>query len=69
MFLEDAFGDTGTTVVVEEFLEGPDECSLLVVTDGTYVVPLATAQDPKRALHPTTIRDTVNGRRYSCSLL
>ena len=42
------FGDAGTTVVVEEFLEGP-ECSLLALTDGTYVVPLATAQDHKRA--------------------
>ena len=42
------FGDAGTIVVVEEFLEGP-ECSLLALTDGTYVVPLATAQDHKRA--------------------
>jgi len=42
------FGDAGATVVVEEFLEGP-ECSLLALTDGTYVVPLATAQDHKRA--------------------
>lgn len=44
-----AFGDAGTTVVVEETLEGP-ECSLLALTDGTTVVPLATSQDHKRAL-------------------
>ncbi|MBM6774479.1 phosphoribosylamine--glycine ligase [Olsenella profusa] len=44
-----AFGEAGTTVVVEETLEGP-ECSLLALTDGTTVVPLATAQDHKRAL-------------------
>lgn len=43
-----AFGSAGATVVVEEMLEGP-ECSLLVLTDGTTVVPLATAQDHKRA--------------------
>ena len=44
-----AFGDAGTTVVVEEMLDGP-ECSLLALTDGRTVVPLATAQDHKRAL-------------------
>lgn len=44
-----AFGDAGATVVVEEMLDGP-ECSLLALTDGATVVPLATAQDHKRAL-------------------
>jgi phosphoribosylamine--glycine ligase len=39
----------GGAVVVEEFLPGP-EVSLFVVTDGTTVVPLAPAQDFKRAL-------------------
>lgn len=43
------FGEAGATVVVEETLEGP-ECSLLALTDGKTVVPLATAQDHKRAL-------------------
>ena len=43
-----AFGEAGSTVVVEEMLEGP-ECSLLALTDGTTVVPLATSQDHKRA--------------------
>ena len=43
-----AFGDAGNTVIVEEMLEGP-ECSLLALTDGTTVVPLATSQDHKRA--------------------
>ena len=36
------------TVVVEEFLDGP-EVSLFCVTDGTTVVPLLPAQDFKRA--------------------
>lgn len=44
-----AFGDAGNVVVVEEMLEGP-ECSLLALTDGKTLVPLATSQDHKRAL-------------------
>lgn len=43
------FGAAGSTVMVEEMLDGP-ECSLLALTDGTTVVPLATSQDHKRAL-------------------
>lgn len=45
---EGAFGDAGSTVVVEQMLEGP-ECSLLALTDGRTVVSLATSQDHKRA--------------------
>ena len=39
--------DVGGTVVVEEFLDGP-EVSLFVISDGRTVVPLAPAQDFKR---------------------
>jgi len=39
----------GGSVVLEEFLDGP-EVSLFCVSDGTRVVPLAPAQDFKRAL-------------------
>ena len=42
-----SFGRAGTTVVIEEGLDGP-ECSLLVLCDGTDVVALAPAQDFKR---------------------
>ena len=43
-----AFGDAGTTVVIEEGLTGP-ELSVLVLCDGsTTGVPLAPAQDFKR---------------------
>lgn len=43
-----AFGDAGTTVVIEEGLTGP-ELSLLVLCDGSLTgVPLAPAQDFKR---------------------
>lgn len=41
-------GVTGGRVVVEEFLDGP-EVSLFCITDGSTVVPLAPAQDFKRA--------------------
>lgn len=41
------FGDAGATVVVEQFLEGP-EVSLLAFVDGMTVVPMAPAQDHKR---------------------
>lgn len=41
-----AFGDSGLTVVVEEFLEG-EEASFFAISDGTAVLPLAAAQDHK----------------------
>jgi len=41
------FGEAGATVLVEEYLEGP-ECSLLVFVDGRTMVPMAPAQDHKR---------------------
>ncbi len=43
----EAFGDAGTTVIIEEGLDG-EECSLIVLCDGTNVLPLVPAQDFKR---------------------
>lgn len=43
----DAFGEAGTTLVIEEALEG-SECSLLVLCDGRDLVALVPAQDFKR---------------------
>jgi phosphoribosylamine--glycine ligase len=43
-----AFGAAGAEVVIEEFMEG-EEASFFVLTDGETVLPLATAQDHKRA--------------------
>jgi len=43
-----AFGDAGQEVVVEEFLEG-EEASFFALCDGEHILPLAGAQDHKRA--------------------
>ena len=43
-----AFGASGAEVVIEEFLEG-EEVSVFVLCDGVNSLPLATAQDHKRA--------------------
>jgi len=47
-FNQRRFGDAGDRVLVEECLEG-DEVSYMVISDGTRVVPVATAHDYKRA--------------------
>jgi len=46
--LEGAFGAAGGQVVIEEFMEG-EEASLLAFCDGRIAVPMAGAQDHKRA--------------------
>jgi len=46
MLSGNAFGDAGSRVVVEEFLTG-EEASFLAITDGKFVIPLASAQDHK----------------------
>ena len=43
-----AFGAAGAEVVIEEFLRG-EEASFFALVDGTTALPLATAQDHKRA--------------------
>jgi len=48
MLVEQRFGRSGATVVLEERLEGP-ELSVLGVTDGVEVIALAPARDYKRA--------------------
>ncbi len=42
------FGKSGTTVVIEEFLTGP-EVSVLAFTDGKVVRPMVSSMDHKRA--------------------
>ena len=48
MMEDRVFGDSGTKVVVEEFLTGP-EVSVLSFTDGNTVVPMVSSMDHKRA--------------------
>ena len=43
------FGKSGDSIVIEEFLEGP-EISVLSFTDGKTVVPMISSMDHKRAL-------------------
>jgi phosphoribosylamine--glycine ligase len=49
MLLEERFGSAGSTLVIEDRLEG-EEASFMALSDGERVVPLASSQDHKRAL-------------------
>ncbi len=42
------FGDSGNSIVIEEFLTGP-EVSVLSFTDGKTIVPMVSSMDHKRA--------------------
>ena len=47
MLEDEAFGDAGARVVIEEFLDG-EEASFISMVDGAYALPMATSQDHKR---------------------
>ena len=49
MMVGGKFGASGSTVVIEEFLTGP-EVSVLAFTDGKTMVPMVSSMDHKRAL-------------------
>ncbi|MCL2800845.1 MAG: phosphoribosylamine--glycine ligase [Treponema sp.] len=46
---EKKFGNSGSNIVIEEFLEGP-EVTVLSFTDGETVIPMISSMDHKRAL-------------------
>lgn len=48
MIDQKVFGESGSRIVIEEFLTGP-EVSVLAFTDGKTVCPMVSAQDHKRA--------------------
>ena len=47
IMIERKFGSSGDTVILEEFIEGP-EVSVLAFTDGENIVPMVSAMDYKR---------------------
>ena len=47
MLSDNAFGDAGARIVIEEFLAG-EEASFIVMCDGKNILPMATSQDHKR---------------------
>ncbi len=49
MMLDKVFGLSGQSVVIEEFLQGP-EVSVLSFTDGETLIPMVSSMDHKRAL-------------------
>ena len=49
IMVEKKFGNSGSRVVIEEFLTGP-EVSVLSFTDGKTLVPMVSSMDHKRAL-------------------
>ena len=49
MMKDKIFGESGSRVVIEEFLTGP-EVSVLSFTDGKTIIPMVSSMDHKRAL-------------------
>jgi len=48
MMLDKKFGDSGSRIVIEEFMTGP-EVTVLAFTDGHTIIPMLSSQDHKRA--------------------
>ncbi|MBE4062431.1 phosphoribosylamine--glycine ligase [Vibrio parahaemolyticus] len=64
MLAGNAFGDAGSRVVIEEFLDG-EEASFIVMVDGENVLPMATSQDHKRVDDKDTGPNTGGMGAYS----
>ncbi|CNI74977.1 phosphoribosylamine--glycine ligase [Yersinia frederiksenii] len=68
MLADNAFGDAGHRIVVEEFLDG-EEASFIVMVDGENVLPMATSQDHKRVGDGDTGPNTGGMGAYSPALV
>lgn len=64
MLAGNAFGEAGSRVVIEEFLDG-EEASFIVMVDGENVLPMATSQDHKRVGDKDTGPNTGGMGAYS----
>jgi len=64
MLAGNAFGDAGSRVVIEEFLEG-EEASFISMVDGATALPMATSQDHKRVSDGDTGPNTGGMGAYS----
>lgn len=64
MLSGNVFGEAGSRVVIEEFLEG-EEASFIVMVDGASVLPMATSQDHKRVGDKDTGPNTGGMGAYS----
>jgi len=53
IMVDKVFGDAGNRVIIEEFITGP-EVSVLSFCDGETILPMASAQDHKRAFDNDT---------------
>jgi phosphoribosylamine--glycine ligase len=64
MMFGGGFGGAGAEVVIEEFMQG-EEASFFALCDGEHALPLATAQDHKRAFDGDTGPNTGGMGAYS----
>lgn len=64
MLSGNAFGQAGSRVVIEEYLDG-EEASFIVMVDGKHVEPMATSQDHKRVGEQDTGLNTGGMGAYS----
>ncbi|TDF35408.1 phosphoribosylamine--glycine ligase [Alteromonadaceae bacterium M269] len=64
MLADNRFGDAGSRVVIEEFLDG-EEASFIVMVDGKNVLAFATSQDHKRVGNGDTGPNTGGMGAYS----